>query len=188
MKTLVAKQSQHLKAVRLKFDLIAEAGDWIILHEDDSVSVLSDAEIKEHYNIVDFETNVAPSVVPPKPILVMSQTPEEVKPKKNFHVRRKALSIEIEGKTLTFGAQMVRMLCYLNMATSGKRDACFNDVKNFVPEHEMDQTGTRLGLAEKFKFVEIDRKGRVSFCKLTNEGRYVIKELGETAMKYGAKI
>ena len=51
MLKLIPKVTEAVMALRLRNEIMAEKGDWLIIHPNDRVEVVAEAKMREHYNL-----------------------------------------------------------------------------------------------------------------------------------------
>lgn len=161
---LTPKVTKQVNAIRLKKQLVASAGDWLIIGEDDSIEVVTDLYVKQMFNVNRGE----------KPA---RQSPE------NFsRIARESYRLTVGGKELKVGSQLGRVLVGFFEADMG-HGAFSSQIKRHLNELDGQSMTARLSDATKYGFVEAvkserDPEAPTGFLwKLTNNGREIARQI-----------
>jgi hypothetical protein len=163
MTTLVPRATGKVRGVRLKKPLTAAAGDWLILHDDDRVEVLSADTVSALYDV----QHDARRGVPARKLRAAGR-PEG------------SAQVTILGKRLLVSAQLGRALVALARVDQG-HGAHSSQVARHLDENDVIQVSARLSDAVARGLASGEpsgiRNGRI--WRITNEGHAVVVALTE---------
>lgn len=155
-------------AIRLRKEIIAEKGDWLLIMPDDSIETMPHTVVQHLYSINDTS--------PTKPAGGRSHV---------VRVAPKSLIATINGKRVMVGAQLVRVLA---AAAQHKSHFISSDIDTSgMSPADADQISGRLTDASRLGLViRTDRigGGPGKSWSLTNEGREIVRQLGEQAQNF----
>jgi hypothetical protein len=173
MPKLLPRITTPVYAIKLKKDLLAERGHWLLIMEDEALMLMTEQEVKSAFRFEPQQAAV-PTLAPPRPY--------------NLQTTKKRLSIEIAGKTLNIGAQMVRVLAGLQSFNDANSHAAASiGLRSYLAEPNFNQATARLSEAKTLGFVTTQGNLTPYRWAITNNGREVVRLLGETAAKYATK-
>jgi hypothetical protein len=178
MPKVMPKIVKEVIAIRLKDDLIIELGNWLIVHSDDRVESMTDAQIAEVYD-VSIDMNVPQEAQNPKNIIHPRTT----------HVTRKRLLYQtVDGKLGVIGAQTVRILSGVSLANKQKSQVTTRDINLYLHSNDIVSVSSRLKTASRMGLVNVTEHSNRVFYTITPEGQYVVNILGTEAKKYVEKL
>jgi hypothetical protein len=161
---LVPKVTKPTTAIRLKKALTANAGDWLIIKDDESVEVVSDAVIRQVFTI----ERKAESRIINRP----------------SGITNSSYRLSIHGKDIKISGQLGRVLVAFSEADMS-HGAFVSQIRKYLNEKDAGSLTARLVDGEKLGFVtaareERDPANKHSFLwKLTNNGREVARKIKE---------
>jgi hypothetical protein len=161
---LVPKVTKPTTAIRLKKALTANAGDWLIIKDDESVEVVSDAVIRQ--------------------VFTVEHKKETRYVNRPIGVTNSSYRLNIHGKDMKISGQLGRVLVAFSEADMS-HGAFVSQIRKYLNEKDAGSLAARLGDGEKLGFVtavreERDPENKTSFLwKLTNNGREVARKIKE---------
>jgi hypothetical protein len=176
MPKLLPRITAPVYAIKLKKDLLAERGHWLLVMEDESLMIMTDLEVKSAFRFEAPAASATPAAAakPPRPY--------------NLQTTKKRLSVEISGKTLNIGSQMVRVLDGLQRYNDAAgRPTGSIGLKPYLFEPDFQQATARLSEAKVLGLVTISGNITPYQWSITNNGREVVRLLSETAAQYATK-
>jgi hypothetical protein len=153
------------RAIRLTADLIGERGQWLIVHQDDRVQVLSAADALAAYGLRGTKSPSPSTEMPAK------GRGAPVVPKRSY-------KLTVEGKTIRVAGQAARILGALSQAVgAGNQPVITRRVTDFATETDARQTSGRLTDLHKLGLVkQITTPGKPRTFALTNNGLAVVRQ------------
>ena len=161
---LVPKVTKPTTAIRLKKALTANAGDWLIIKDDESVEVISDAIIRQ--------------------VFTVEHKKETRYVNRPIGVTNSNYRLNIHGKDVKVSGQLGRVLVGFAEADMG-HGSYVTQIKKYLSDKDANSVTARLHDATNLGFVTADRAEKDpannhSFLwKLTNNGREVARKIKE---------
>lgn len=166
MPRLTPKTISPALAIRVKDDLIVEAGQWLLVFDDEQIEVMTDDEVRALYDL-------SPPAVA-KPSKDYKRGPIQ----HGYSVR--SLVMDAGGKTLRVPGQLVRVLTALH--TAGDRSLSGVVARQMSDASDRAQVSGRMTDAVALGFATKEpASGGQFYWTLTNEGRAVVRALGDAA-------
>ena len=162
MPKLVPLARTPVVAIEAKHDIICEKGQWIIIHADETVEVMSKSLVNAIYRV----DNGANRAKPPAVIRV-----------RHVSTNGSLVYQAEDGKRIRVGAQIVRFLSYLNQFPDGETVATIAGVA-----HENDRKTVLKSLSALPALGFADKEG--DKYKINNNGRAIVTQLGTAANSY----
>jgi hypothetical protein len=164
MVRLTPKMVAPTVAIKLRDEVIAEIGDWLLIMPDDQVVVMNDADVRAVYTQIK-ETH-APAGKKSKYTRVVGVSP-------------RSFAAIINGKPVRVGAQTIRTLSALNELPFARGTT--SQVANRLTHPDDAQVSARMLDAIRFECVQLDKFNRPFIYQLTPAGAEVVHQFGKEA-------
>jgi hypothetical protein len=156
---LIPKTIHPVNAVQIKTNLTIEAGNWLIIYDDERVEIIQDAMMRAFYI--------------PEKVAKLENTI-----KRGPYQTRKLYSIQINEKTLSIPGQMGRTIIALSEVDFG-HGALAIQVARLLSEKDASNVSGRLSEATKLKFATKRIEADGHRWSITNEGKLIAQKLKE---------
>jgi hypothetical protein len=157
-------------AIKLREDLLAEAGSWLLISDNDTVIVLSDVAFNTLYQIG--------SQTPPPP------PPPKLRKHRELGRDRYRLvnqaTLPKEGRPAKCGGQVVRVLCAIAAAAyvHDRRDVMYTEIQKHLKHQADDHSlSSRIGDLQFNKFVSKIPNG----VRIEDAAYPIIEKFGDIA-------
>jgi hypothetical protein len=178
MPRLIPRITQPAQAIRLKTDVLAAKGDWLLIFDDESVVSMTNDQVHAAFRFAGARDE------PPAPRGAALRTNPQIK--RRYHAKPPSPPIshgsvvaDIEGKHISMGSQSFRVL-YALFRTKDGSDATGHQIAKHI-EHPADRRQLATRLAESAKVGLVIKHGTFHNAEwsLTNNGRAFVKAVND---------
>lgn len=165
MPRMTPRATQEVQAIKLRKDLLGEKGHWLIIHPDETLEVLTEAEVHNRYRASTTPT----ATTTPQPTQRYHK-PRPIGP------RPPSTPITIHGKSLSVSPQIAQLLSVLAATNRQTKTA---EIAPYLPD--IKNLAAALSYAAKLGFVtrhDTDQGvGTPKLWELSNNGREIVRQI-----------